>query len=248
VPLMIPDEYGRADVTASVTELQKLLLATSSVQDFLSEVAVLAARAVADGLSCGITLQQDGRPLTVATSDLRAAQVDEVQYELDTGPCLHAMRTGQRVSVDDTAGQERWGGFSMRAAANGIRSSLSMPLSADGIAGALNLYAPVPRAFGPPEVRRAETFAASASGALVIASRQASAAELTAQLRAALASRSVIDQALGIIIAQERCSSTRAFGILRSASQNRNVKLRDIALEIVIGVAGEPPQPTPFGE
>jgi hypothetical protein len=59
---MTPAGPGLADVAASVTELQNLLLATSSVRDFLSEVAVLAARVVADGLSCGITLQQDGRP------------------------------------------------------------------------------------------------------------------------------------------------------------------------------------------
>jgi GAF domain-containing protein len=237
---------ARDDVTASVAELQNLLLATGSMEDFLAEVAGLAARAVARDLSCGITLQENGRPLTVATSDARAAQVDEVQYEVDQGPCLHSMRHGHRVSIEDTIAGQRWGGFSVRAAANGIRSCLSLPLNADGIIGALNLYAPVPQAFGEAEILRAETFAASASGALAVAARQASAAVLTDQLRAALASRSVIDQALGIIMAQERCSSSRAFAILRAASQNRNVKLRDIAREIVTSVSGEPPQPPAF--
>ena len=241
-------EPGRDDVAAAITELQNLLLATSGMEEFLTEVTVLAARAVAAGLSCGITLQPNGRPLTVAASDLRAAQVDEVQYELDQGPCLHAMRTGQRVSLDDTAAGQRWRGFSTRAAANGIRSCLSLPLNADGIIGALNLYAPVPGAFTDAEVRRAETFAASASAALALAARQASTTALTSQLRAALASRAVIDQALGIIMAQERCSGTEAFAILRTASQNRNVRLRDIARDIVTSVGGEPPVPGPFGE
>ena len=206
MPASACDAGSRSSTTPSAS--------TSSVEEFLTEVTVLAARAVAGGLSCGITLQLNGRPLTVAASDRRAAQVDEVQYELDQGPCLHAMRTGQQVSLDDTA-TERWGGFSTRAAANGIRSCLSLPLDADGIIGALNFYAPVPGAFTDAELRRAETFAASASAALALAARQASAAALTGQLRAALASRAVIDQALGIIMAQERCTSTQAFAIWR---------------------------------
>ena len=91
-------------------------------------------------------------------------------------------------------------------------------------------------------------FAACAAGALALAARQASYAALTDQLRAALASRSVIDQAIGIIVAQERCPAAQAFAILRTASQKRNVKLREIARDIVTSVSGAPPEPAPFGE
>jgi GAF domain-containing protein len=240
-------EYpGRGDVAVSITELQNLLLATPGVAEFLHEVAVLAAGTVAKGLSCGITLQPDGHPMTVASSDTRANQVDEIQYEIHEGPCLHAMVTGDLVVVTDTIGMERWGGFSARAAANGIRSSLSVPLVADGISGALNLYAPVADSFGDAEIGRAQLFAASASAALALASRQSTAAALTGQLREALASRAVIDQALGIVMAQERCNSRQAFAILRTASQNRNTRLRDIAHQIVTSVSGQAPQPSPF--
>jgi hypothetical protein len=76
-----------------------------------------------------------------------------------------------------------------------------------------------------------------------IAGRLASYAALTEQLRSSLASRAVIDQALGVIMAQERCPQARAFAILRAASQSANVKLRDIAAAIVTSVSGEPPQP-----
>lgn len=53
-----------------------------------------------------------------------------------------------------------------------------------------------------------------------------------------MASRSVIDQALGIIMGQNRCTATDAFDILRAASNHRNIKLRDIANEIVTRVSG----------
>jgi hypothetical protein len=118
-------------------------------------------------------------------------------------------------------------------------------LLAAGQLGALNLYVPVAEAFGPAELRRAEGFAAIAAGALALAMRQAEQADLTEQLRAALASRAVIDQALGVIMAQERCTAARAFEILRSASQNRNVKLREVAARIVTSISGAPPPEEP---
>jgi GAF domain-containing protein len=243
---MAPDNPHSDDIAASITELQNLLLATSGMEGFLHEVAVLAARAVARNLSVGITLQPGRQPLTVASSDGRAAQVDEVQYQLDQGPCLHAMRTGQQVVIDDTEADQRWGKFTVQAVANGIRSSLSLPLAADDIAGALNLYAPAPGAFGEAEARRAQLFAGSASAALALAARQSSTAALTTQLRESLASRSVIDQALGIVMAQEHCTSDHAFAVLRAASQKRNVKLRVVAAEIVTSVSGQPPHPGTF--
>src|SRR5947199_231893 len=93
--------------------------------------------------------------------------------------------------------------------------------------------------------RLAENFAENASGALSLAMRLASHAALIEQLRSSLTSRTVIDQALGIIMAREQCNQARAFAILRSASQNSNVKLRDIAGAVVTSVTGEPPQPAP---
>jgi ANTAR domain len=69
---------------------------------------------------------------------------------------------------------------------------------------------------------------------------------LTDQLRASLASRSVIAQALGVIMAEQRCTAEEAFAILRTASHNRNVKLRQVAQDIVTGITGKPPQPPPF--
>jgi GAF domain-containing protein len=182
----------------------------------------------------------------VACSDPVAARIDELQYELEEGPCLQAMRDGQAVRVDDTAEKTRWPEFEAQAASHGIRSCLALPLTADGRpVGALNLYAPSASAFGPAETQRAAEFAHNASGALALAVRLSTHAALIEQLRSSLASRTVIDQALGIIMARERCTQARAFSILRSASQNSNVKLRDIATAIVTSISGEPPSPPP---
>ncbi|HEY1621544.1 MAG TPA: GAF and ANTAR domain-containing protein [Streptosporangiaceae bacterium] len=241
------DSEAGEDIAASVTELQDVLLGTESIEKFVQELVVQAARLVADSLSCAITLNQVGRMSTMGCSDELATRVNDLQYELGEGPCLAALREGVPVRVDDTADEPRWPRFGKQAAACGVRAALSLPLRAqDETIGALNLYAVDRGAFEEEETRRAENFAENAAGALALGLRLVSYAALTAQLRESLSSRAVIDQAVGVILAQERCGQDKAFSILRTASQNRNVKLRQVAREIVLGVTGEAPQPPPF--
>jgi GAF domain-containing protein len=180
--------------------------------------------------------------------------VDEVQYGLDQGPCLHALRTGTLVSIQDLASDQRWAAYAATALQHGIRSSLSLPLSSgsgstgsgSATPGAFNLYSLEAGSFGPAATRRAERFAQNASGALAIAVRLADHIALTDQLRASLASRSVIDQAIGVLMGQRQISADAAFAILRTTSQNRNIKLRAFATQIVEGAGTRPPQPPPF--
>ncbi len=229
--------------------LHDALVNTKSIEQFLHDLAMLAARVVGSDLSCAMMMSSRPRPVTAACTDPAAAKMDAVQHELDTGPCLDAMRDNRMVRIDDTAAEPRWPEFSRRAAAQGIRSCLALPLSSEGRPiGALNLYAREAWAFGETATKHAAAFAGNASGALALAIRLASHADLIDQLRSSMASRAVIDQALGIIMAKEHCNQARAFAILRSASQQRNVKLRDIASAIVTSVSGEPPQPPPAFE
>jgi GAF domain-containing protein len=235
------------DISAAITELQNVLLGTESIDEFVQELAVQAAGLVAGSLSCGITMRRGGQDSTVGCSGEQATAVNDLQYRLGQGPCLTALEQGCPVRVDDTAAETRWPAFTPAAARRGVRSCLSLPLIArDQTVGALNFYALDPMAFGAEETHRAERFAEPAAGALALGLRLVTYAELTSQLRASLASRAVIDQAIGVIMGQERCSQDKAFAALRSASQNRNVKLRDIAREVVTGVTGEEPQPSPF--
>ncbi|MGI5170011.1 GAF and ANTAR domain-containing protein [Spirillospora sp. CA-253888] len=241
------DEISADEVAASVAELQALLLSSETVEQFLSETAALAAANVGEDLSCGISLRSNGCPRTVASTDALASQVDEVQYGLDQGPCMHALRSGEQVHIPDLQDDRRWADYAIRAVAHGVRSSLAFPLRNNGeTLGALNLYAQRARAFDEAAVRRAELFAQNASGALSIAIRLTRQVALAKQLQAALASRSVIDQAIGVLVAQRRVPSAEAFEILRTASQNRNVKLRVLAAQIVQSTGGGPPRPPSF--
>jgi AmiR/NasT family two-component response regulator len=70
-------------------------------------------------------------------------------------------------------------------------------------------------------------------------------ATLTDHLRTALSSRSVIDQAIGIIIGMQHCPVDTAFDMLRTVSQNRNIPLRDVAADLVAKTVSSPPAAGP---
>jgi GAF domain-containing protein len=232
------------DETASVRELTELILSTDSFDQYAEHVVELAAERVLPGASCALTLRRGGRILTAASSNDLAARVDEVQYGAQQGPCLESMETGVVIVVVDLADEDRWGEYRLHAIAQGVRASLSLPITASSvIAGALNLYSATPGAFSQEHVERATHFADQAAGALQLAIRLAEQASMASHLQAAMSSRSVIDQAIGIVMAQNRCNADDAFGVLRQASQNRNVKLRRVAEDIVTAVGGTPPRP-----
>lgn len=85
------------------------------------------------------------------------------------------------------------------------------------------------------------TLAAEATGAIALAQRLADAEAYATDLQRAMRSRSAIDQAIGVIMAQQRCSAEDAFDLLRKASQHRNVKMRDLCVELLTSIAGKPP-------
>jgi hypothetical protein len=129
-----------------------------------------------------------------------------------------------------------------RAAELGLRSSLSLPLVVDDRAsGCLNLYRFSGSGLSDEAKTTARRFAAEVSRAMVLAVRQARQLRLNDDLQTAMGTRRVIDQAIGVVMAQNRCTSDEAFGLLRLASQHRNVKLRQVATDIVTSVSGEAP-------
>jgi AmiR/NasT family two-component response regulator len=235
------DEHHEPDRDDPRARLHQLLTSLTGLASFLDQLAVVAAeRVITPEASVGITVLRDGRPTTVSNSDLRASQVDEIQYSEGVGPCLHALRTQEVVLLDDVFTDDRWPEFTSRATAHGVRSVLSLPFAAPDLLGALNVYASDESVFDEAAQARGQQFSGEVQRAMELAVQLSDQLEMTQQLRAALASRSTIDQAIGVIMGQDRCNAAEAYAVIRSASQNRNVKLRDVAMEIVMSVGGKP--------
>ncbi|MGC5013246.1 GAF and ANTAR domain-containing protein [Streptosporangium sp. DT93] len=226
--------------------LLSLLVMTETFEDFLHELTTATVAALPPGSMCGLTVVRDERAVTIATSDTLTLTVDQIQYGTGEGPCLDTLSSGQVNHIADTSAEPRWRSLCAGALAHGVRSCLALPLMAPGgQVGGYNLYNPRPGVFEGVQARMG-LYAGTAAGAVALGLRLDDQSRLNADLRATLASRSVIDQAIGIVMAQQRCSSGDAFALLSRASQNRNLKVHDLATEIVATVGGQAPGPGVF--
>jgi GAF domain-containing protein len=235
------------DLQISVTErLQDLVIDSPDVSSFLKDLCELSAALMSESLGrdvvCAITLNRRHRTTTAAWSSPEACMFDEIQHGFGEGPCLHAMNTGTTVLVSDSRTDTRWPEYNTAIATLGQYSVLGVPLALEeGASAALNVFAPTPDAFDPSAVRSAELFAMQAEKALRLAVRIGARQQLADDLRAALESRTAINLAAGIIMAQNRCSQEQALSILTKASSGRNLKLRHVAEQLVASVAAAPP-------
>jgi GAF domain-containing protein len=223
------------DPFAGVSGLNHVVVPNENLDATLQRVADLALHEVDDCDLAGITLLRDGKPVTAVFTDPEAPDIDTAQYASGSGPCLDAFRTGQVLQIADTADEDRWPEFCARAAAAGVRSTLSLPLVVgDASLGALNLYSRVANGFS--EHATALVFAAQA--AVVLANSQAywAAHHLSSQLEIALSSRAAIEQAKGILMATRGVAADAAFELLRTESNTTNRKLRDVAADLIRGV------------
>ena len=210
-----------------------LLDADESWEETLQRVAALGCATLPGCAACSVTLWREDQPYTVVSTDDLARAVDEAQYELLEGPCLDASRYGEAYVVSDMTAEQRWPVFASMAVRRGVHASMSLPLTVRGDAiGALNLYATERGAFAGAE-DTARTFARQAGVAIANAQVYGESRRLAEQLQEAMSSRAVIEQAKGVLMAEQGCGPDEAFELLRVASQRENVKIRDIAQRIV---------------
>lgn len=216
-----------------------LVLGSEDVEAFLADLAAFSAESLSNPgpVFCGITVLRRKRAATAASSDDRARLMDELQ-NTNEGPCLTAMDELTPVLVPDLLRENRWPQYVEAASNQGLRSILSVPLLVEGdTRAALNLYSERPNAFTEGDIERAEVFASHASKSLRLALKIAQLSDARNDLAAAMQSRTIIDLAVGAIMAQNHCSQDEAFTILRTASSNRNIKLRHLAQSIIAAVS-----------
>jgi GAF domain-containing protein len=246
---MSQDPNGRLD--AAVAEIADLVVTEVSLEQSLERVVVLCQELVTRADSVGITLITDGRPVTSAATDDMMREIDRAQYASGSGPCLEACDQRRIVAAEDLRRQpHRWPAFTASALERGTNSVLSFPLEVSAKSfGALNTYSRGWGPFAPSDIETGGFFAARASVALANAHAYWTTYESTRQVQEALATRDIIDQAKGILIAQRRVSDDEAFDLLRRASQRSNRKLGEVAQEIVDQTKTDSsgPDPDQFG-
>ncbi len=235
------EEIFRARVRTTLHEL----LGRGSVQDYLQAAVVQAARYLVADVAYSLSVLWEEDLLTVAASEPDARRADQVESVLDEGPCLDALRQGRSFVSDALDAEDRWPDWAAAAAALDYRSAAGVSAALEGLEGevriALNCFARRTAAFDDALVERSRWFTLEVAATLPLVLRLAEQAQLVDQLQQALASRSMIDQALGVVMGRTGCSRDDAFAQLRRASQDGNVKLRDVAASVLTGATGRPP-------
>lgn len=210
------------------------LVAGADTRSVLARAAALVGKAVpaSDGVS--ITLGPPDAPDTQATDDVWAQEVDGAQLRAGDGPCMRAYRTGTPTVTDDLRSDARWPDLAALAGPLGVAAVLGWPIRTDRHSlGVLNVYSRRSGAFDERD-RRVADLLVSAVLAVVQETRDRNElTELSNQLREALESRAVIDQAKGILMSRNRVTSDQAFAQLVASSRRSNTKVRDVARVVV---------------
>lgn len=194
------------------------------------ERAVVVATEILPGCdAAGVCVVYRGDRIdTHATSNDALRQVDALQHELDEGPCLDALQQHDTVQSNDLSADGRWPQWGPEVAHRlGLHSIVSYRLFTTGEnLGALNLYGRSKSAFTSDDVHDGIALAAHVGVALA-------GAQEVENLEKALGGRTVIGQATGILMERFDLAPERAFSVLSRLSQQKNVKLRQLAEQIV---------------
>ncbi len=217
-----------AQAAAELAELARALADAAPLQDILQRALEFAVEFVPGCEEAGVSLVRRGKTVeTPVTTGTMATECDQLQEELGEGPCVSAgLDTESTLRIEDMDTELRWPHFAPRAAELGVRSMLACQLATprDRL-GSLNLYSTRAHAFAADSELIGAAYATHVGLAL-------GALDKEQNLRAALQSRELIGQAMGILMERHHVTATQAFDLMVLVSQRSHVKLRDIAEEL----------------
>jgi PAS domain S-box-containing protein len=211
----------------------------SQRQEVLQRAAYLVADALGQGVAVSLVLGSPVSPSALASSSAGAQSLDAWQLRAGQGPSFLAHASQRVVVTSDLRGDDRW---TLPACADDHPEPVAvvatpLPRGQD-IAGVLTVYLPPGRSVTVRSVEQIEIFAASIGSLLQELGLRTHLETLSTDMQNALASRSVIEQAKGIVMAAKHCTADEAFQHLVALSNTSHLKLRDVARQVVHASGG----------
>jgi GAF domain-containing protein len=239
-----------ATLARTLVELADTLVADFDVVELLTLVTDRCVE-VLDVSAAGLMLVSPQGDLRVMASSSEAMRILELfELQAQEGPCLDCYRTGEPVVNQDLATVNgRWPRFASEALAAGFHSVHDLPMRLRGaVLGALNLFHNETGEMWPEDIEAAQALADVATIAVLQHRAALEAQVLTDQLNRALNTRIVIEQAKGMVAEREGLSMEDAFATLRSYARSHNLRLADVARDLIDGtltsmaVDAQPPE------
>ena len=184
-----------------------------------------------------ICLIREDRSRSGVASDERTDRIEALQQTLGEGICHRVVELDAPVVVENLASTEQqWTIYSPVVLLAGMHAVAGIPLRVRARpVGSLDLYRHQPSAFTDQEVAVAEVLADIAAAYVATHRRRTQAEQVIQQLEHALVHRTEVEQAKGLLAAKLGMSVDDAFNLLRRHARDRNLKVVDVARQIVAG-------------
>ena len=219
----------RSDLAHEAAEL--LSIANTSEPRSLNQLVTLASHQVAACSGATAVLWRGNEPAVRAASHPDLPGLDDVQLSSGRGPVLEALSGGGPVSCPDTLAETKWPEYADAALRRGVRCSVTLAYHPGPDAVTLSLSGARPRSLEPGQL--AELLTAFGGAVMGNAAEYGDAKRTALQLRAAAESRALVDQAKGMLMQALGCSAEDALDRLRQISQERNLRVTDVARTII---------------
>lgn len=222
-------EADGSELWSTVDQLVRTLrVPISDAEELVSRICKEAVQILPAVRDVGVIVTDpDQNLLTVCSSGPIPRELDELQVQSGTGPCLTAARKQIVVRMHDVAADTRWPEFCAGARDHSVASMLCVPLYVDDHRlGTLSLYGDRPGAFRENAEPVARVLATLAAIALADSRHRT-------RMERALRNRDLIGQAKGILMSLHGVGADEAFGMLASRSQRTNSKLLAVAERVV---------------
>lgn len=221
---------------AAIREFTSTILDPYDLQESLHRVTDHAA-ALTGAQGAGIMLAGRGEGMLgfAAASDPRVVELEVIQERIEAGPCYDAFVANQLGVVEDLEQAGRWPEYELRAMQLGLRAVLAVPMNASGqTIGVINIHRDEPGPWSSDEIEAAQVISAMGAGYLRYANQTRTHHELPSQqLQAALDGYDLIVQAKATLMSRHGIDAETAFERLRRVSQEANLKLRDVARNVL---------------
>ena len=224
-----------ADELAAVfARMSGLLLSEETVDRALGVLSALAQETVPGATGAGVSMLDGQRRKSSGSTDDRVRQADDLQYELDEGPCLAAAAGRRLVRIDDLGADPRWPLWASAAAELGLKAAMSAPLVAGDVSlGAIKVYAEEPDRFDGHSEQLMTLFAAQAAILAVNVQAHDRAKRLSAAMRQAIHGRDSISMAKGLLMGRNAVDEDTAFGMLLTRSEQAGTTVAEAARVLV---------------
>ena len=238
------DQTDKAAATAraekinqAFTDISRTLVTDFDLADALDQVIGYCVSA-GGATGVGIVIEDEyGRLRDIAYSDDGVRRLERLQIETAEGPCVQSVRLGRAVvEADLLTAEDRWLRFAPAATAAGFQAVRALPLRfRSRTLGALNLFDDNGDQCSPELLRAAQALADLAVLAIVQHAHAHAHQDATAPITRALAGRTLIEQAKGMLAEDGHLTMQQAHDRLRDHAARTGQHTTRLAYALVHG-------------